>query len=69
MGYIAAVKTSAEIDALVMSINSQRKVYYHNIATKNDIGLQAVEARARLKDTEKSAPGDYLNTGDGWLNE
>jgi uncharacterized protein YdbL (DUF1318 family) len=69
MGYIAAVKPSAEIDALVMSINSQRKVYYQNIATKNDISLQAVEARAGLKAIEKTAPGDYVNTGDGWLKK
>ena len=69
MGYIAAVKPSPEVDALVMSINSQRKVYYQEIADKNDITLQAVEARAGLKAIEKTAPGDYINTGDGWLKK
>tara|TARA_R110002124_G_scaffold16313_3_gene69871 strand:+ start:243 stop:578 length:336 start_codon:yes stop_codon:yes gene_type:complete len=69
MGYIAAVKPSPEVDALVMSINSQRKVYYQEIADKNDITLQAVEARAGLKAIEKTAPGDYVNTGDGWLKK
>lgn len=69
MGYIAAVKPSPEVDALVMSINSQRKVYYQEIANKNDITLQAVEARAGLKAIEKTAPGDYINTGDGWLKK
>ena len=69
MGYIAAVKPSAEVDALVVSINSQRKVYYQDIATKNGISLQAVEARAGLKAIEKTAPGDYVNTGDGWLRK
>ena len=67
MGYIAAVKPSAEVDALVMSINSQRKVYYQEIASKNGITLQAVEARAGLKAIEKTAPGGYINTGDGWV--
>jgi uncharacterized protein YdbL (DUF1318 family) len=67
MGYIAAVKPSAEVDALVMSINSQRKVYYQEIASKNGITLQAVEARAGLKAIEKTVPGGYINTGDGWL--
>ncbi len=69
MGYIAAVKPSAEVDALVISINSQRKVYYQDIATKNGISLQAVEARAGLKAIEKTAPGGYINTGDGWLQK
>lgn len=69
MGYIAAVKPSPEVDALVISINSQRKVYYQDIAAKNDISLQAVEARAGLKAVEKTAPGDYVNTGDGWLQK
>lgn len=69
MGYIAAVKPSPEVDALVISINSQRKVYYQDIATKNDISLQAVEARAGLKAVEKTAPGGYVNTGDGWLQK
>lgn len=69
MGYIAAVKPSPEVDALIISINSQRKVYYQDIATKNDISLQAVEARAGLKAVEKTAPGGYVNTGDGWLQK
>ncbi|MCB1705400.1 MAG: YdbL family protein [Halioglobus sp.] len=69
MGYIAAVQPSPEVDALVMSINSQRKVYYQEIADKNGISLQAVEARAGLKAIEKTAPGDYVNTGDGWLKK
>jgi uncharacterized protein YdbL (DUF1318 family) len=69
MGYIAAVKPSAEVDALVVSINTQRKVYYQEIASKNGITLQAVEARAGLKAIEKTGPGGYINTGDGWLQK
>ena len=69
MGYIAAVKPSPEVDALVISINTQRKVYYQEIATKNDISLQAVEARAGEKAVEKTTKGGYVNTGDGWLQK
>jgi uncharacterized protein len=69
MGYIAAVKPSPAVDALVMSINSQRKVVFQEIANKNGISLQAVEARAGLKAIEKTAPGGYINTGDGWLQK
>lgn len=69
MGYIAAVKPSADVDALVNSINSQRKVYYQEIAEKNGISLQAVEARAGQKAIEKTTPGGFINTGDGWVKK
>jgi len=65
-GYIAAVKASAEVDALVADINKQRKVQYQKIAEKNGISLQAVEARAGLKAIEKTPAGEFVNTGAGW---
>lgn len=65
-GYLAAVKPSADVDALVADINAQRKAQYQEIARKNGISLQAVEARAGLKSIEKTPPGEYVNTGAGW---
>ncbi len=65
-GYIAAIKPSAEVDALVADINNQRKVHYQNIANQNGISLQAVEVRAGLKAIEKTPPGETINTGTGW---
>ena len=65
-GYIAAIKPSTEVDALVADINSQRKVYYQKIANENGISLQAVEVRAGLKAIEKTPPGETINTGTGW---
>ncbi len=65
-GYIAAVKPSAEVDALVADINKQRKAQYRKIAEKNSISLQAVEARAGLKAIEKTPAGEFVNTGAGW---
>jgi len=65
-GYLAAIKPSAQVDTLVASINSQRKVYYQEIATKNNISLQAVEVRAGQKAIEKTTEGDYVNSGNGW---
>jgi uncharacterized protein YdbL (DUF1318 family) len=65
-GYLAAVKPSAEVDALVASINSQRKAQYQKIATKNDISLGAVEARAGLKAMEKTPAGEFIDVGTGW---
>ena len=65
-GYIAAIKTSEEVDALVANINSQRKAQYQKIAKKNGISLQQVEARAGVKALEKTPTGEYINTGTGW---
>jgi len=65
-GYLAAVKPSAEVDELVASINKKRKAHYQKIADKNGISLQAVEVRAGQKAIEKTAPGEFINTGAGW---
>lgn len=65
-GYIAAVQPSSEVNALVASINSQRKAHYQQIATQNGITLQAVEVRAGQKAIEKTPAGGFINTGSGW---
>lgn len=65
-GYLAAVKSSSDVDALVSDINEKRKAHYQDIAQKNGIKLQAVEARAGLKAIEKTPAGQYVNTGAGW---
>ena len=67
-GYLAAVQPSpsAEVDALVSSVNSQRKAHYQEIATQNGITLQAVEVRAGQKAIEKTPAGGFINTGSGW---
>lgn len=65
-GYIAAVQPSAQVNELVTSINSQRKAQYQQIASKNGISLQAVEARAGQKALGKTPAGQYVNTGSGW---
>ena len=65
-GYLAAVKSSAEVQALVDDINRKRKSHYQKIADKNGISLLAVEARAGQKAIEKTARGGFINTGEGW---
>ena len=65
-GYIAAVKPSGEVNALVKDINTQRKAHYQKIAKKNNISLQAVEARAGQKAIGKTASGQYVDSGSGW---
>jgi uncharacterized protein YdbL (DUF1318 family) len=65
-GYIAAVVSSAEADALVSSINQQRRDRYQQIARKNSISLEAVEVRAGQKAIQKTPAGQYVNRGSGW---
>ncbi len=65
-GYLAPVVSSAEVEALVESINSQRKAQYEKIAKKNGISLSAVEALAGKKAVEKTPAGEYISTGTGW---
>ena len=65
-GYLAAVKSSGEVDNLVASINSKRKAHYQQIAKQNGISLQAVEVRAGQKAMEKTPAGEYINSGGGW---
>ena len=65
-GYIAAVKPSGEVNALVKDINSQRKAHYQKIAQKNKISLEAVEVRAGQKAISKTPSGQLVNSGGGW---
>ena len=65
-GYLAAVKPSGDVDALVSSVNGKRKAHYQKIAQQNGITLEQVEARAGLKAIEKTPAGQFVNTGAGW---
>jgi uncharacterized protein YdbL (DUF1318 family) len=65
-GYLAAVKDSGDVNALVNDINSQRKAHYQKIANKNNISLEAVEVRAGQKAIGKTTAGQYVNSGGGW---
>jgi uncharacterized protein YdbL (DUF1318 family) len=65
-GYLAAVKPSGDVNALVESINAQRKAHYQQIAKKNGISLQAVEVRAGKKAIGKTPAGEFINSGSGW---
>ena len=66
-GYLAAVKSpSAEVTALIESINAQRKIKYTEIAARNNTSLQAVEQLAGKKAIEKSTPGSFVKMGGSW---
>lgn len=66
-GYLDAVKPpSADVKALIDSINSQRREKYQEIAARNNTTLEAVELLAGKKAIEKSSPGSYIKIGDSW---
>ena len=66
-GYLEAVTApSAEIQALITSINSQRKAKYQEIATENKTTLQTIEQLAGQKDIEKSSTGSYIKHNGSW---
>ena len=48
-GYLAAVKPSAEVNALVSKINAGRKAEYQKIANKRGTPLSVVEQQAGQK--------------------
>jgi len=66
-GYLEAVSSpSAEVKALIESINVQRKAKFQEIATRNNTSLQAVEQLAGKKAIEKSDTGAYIKLDGSW---
>ena len=66
-GYIAAVKSpSGDVNALIQSINGQRKAKYKQIAQKNGTSLNAVESLAGKKAIDKTQKGHYVLIGGKW---
>ncbi len=69
-GYLQPVKAAnPEVQALVDSINSQRKQQYKSIAQRNKTSLQAVEQLAGKKAMEKSKPGHFIKSGGSWVRK
>jgi len=64
-GYIGAVVNSAEVNALVSSINAQRKQAYMSISQENQQSLKVVETLAAKKLYNKLSSGDYYQSADG----
>jgi uncharacterized protein YdbL (DUF1318 family) len=66
-GLIGAVSGSAEVDALVNSVNAQRMAKYNQIAQKNGTPVAQVQAVAGQSLIAKTPPGQYImNSAGGW---
>ena len=64
-GYLAAVQSGAEADALVDSVNAARRAEYDRIAAKNKQDRTAVESLAAKKAYEMTPAGQYVQGADG----
>ena len=64
-GYLAAVKSSSEVNALVKQVNDKRRDLYKQMASKNNIPLAQVEQLAGRKAIAKTAAGHYIKTSSG----
>lgn len=64
-GYLAAVKPSGDVNALVGSINNQRRAEYDRIAKQNGQPRSVIESLAAKKAYELTQPGHYVQGADG----
>ena len=68
-GYIGAVQSGAGVNALVSSINAQRKAHYQETSRKNGTPLSTVEKLAGEKLINRASRGEYINRGSGWVKK
>lgn len=67
-GLLGVVKHSAEVDALVKSINARRLQKYAQIAQKNAMTLDQVSLLAGEKTIKKTPSGQYIQNSAGqWV--
>lgn len=65
-GYLGIVKNEGNAAVITQLINDARKKEYQNLAKKNGITLNDVEAMAGQKAQEKTPAGQYINVGGKW---
>lgn len=64
-GYIAAVKPSAEVNALVAEVNAKRRQEYSKISAANGQGVDVVGTIAAEQIINNLAPGSLYQAADG----
>ncbi len=70
-GYIAVVgESSPELEQLIAEVNSKRKAEYARIASRNNIDIAQVAARAAEKLEARVAPGEFYQDNLGrWVQK
>ena len=66
-GYLAAVVTpaSADVKALIASVNAKRKAEFERAANKTNTTVQQVSNRFYELAIQRTAPGNYYQDGSG----
>lgn len=69
-GYLGVVTPAPGIEALVTSINAQRRAAYEGIARDNGVPLAAVEQQAGQNLIDRAAPGTFIMDPSGaWVRK
>ena len=69
-GYLGIVTGGAEVEALVKSINNQRRALYQESAAKNGTSQAAVEVVAGQKAQSMTPSGQYIQGSNGaWVKK
>lgn len=69
-GYLGALKTDAETQALVNDINAARKANYQQLAKKNNISVDDIARLAGQKLVSRAKSGEYVQGINGkWLQK
>lgn len=69
-GYVGIVKSAPDIDRLVDDTNLKRRQLYRDIARKNGIPLDAVEALAAEKAIQRAGSGEFIQDANGnWMRK
>lgn len=64
-GYLGAVKPSNEVNTLVKKVNDKRKAKYQELATKHNITVKSVAARAAKKAMSLTETGQFVESSPG----
>ena len=64
-GYLGAVKPSNEVNTLVTTVNNKRIAKYQELATKHNITVKSVAARAAKKAMSMTAKGQFIESSPG----
>lgn len=68
-GYLGLVVHQTDAEKLVAEINQQRKTIYQQLAEKNNISIEQVEALAGQKAFSKTQTGHYLYKDGSWVKK
>ncbi len=69
-GYVGVVRNAPGIQALVNSVNMQRRQLYQDVARRNGVPLGGVERLAGEKAISESTPGAMVQDANGaWMQK